>query len=141
MPPLTTGQTGHLKAKFLAAFARQGNVRAACKSAGLGSRQTVYTWIESDPEFAAAYAEAEVEATETLEAEAWRRAVKGVRNEKAVFWQGVEVGRHSVRTEYSDTLLIFLLKARAPQKYKEHQQVDHGGRLQVEVSYVDEAPH
>ena len=29
-------------------------------------------------------------------------------------------------TEYSDTLLTFLLKANAPEKYRERVQIDHG---------------
>lgn len=49
-----------------------------------------------------------------MEAEAFRRGVKGT--EKPVFHQGVECGR--IR-EYSDTLLITLLKANRPAKYRE----------------------
>ena len=66
------------------------------------------------------YEVAEVEATETMEQEAYRRAVQGT--VRPVFHQGAQCG--SVQ-EYSDTLLIFMLKARAPEKYRERVQMQH----------------
>ena len=55
------------------------------------------------------FEDADEEVTETLEREATRRASKGTL--KPVFYQGKVCGE--IR-EYSDTLLIFLLKARRP---------------------------
>ncbi|MBX6773030.1 MAG: hypothetical protein IRY83_14975 [Chloroflexi bacterium] len=55
---------------------------------------------------------------DALEAEAWRRAVDGV--ERPVYQNGQRVG--AVR-EYSDTLLIFLLKGGRPQKYRERYEL------------------
>ena len=59
-----------------------------------------------------------------LEPEAIRRAVEGV--EKAVYYQGEPVG--TVR-EYSDTLLIFLLKGWKSDRYKERREVFHRGAV------------
>lgn len=76
------------------------------------SRSQVYRWRKSDPEFATAWNDAYAIGASTLEAAAQRRAVDGTR--RPVFHQG-EVCGHI--TEYSDTLLIFLLKARDPERF------------------------
>jgi hypothetical protein len=68
----------------------------------------------TDAEFAARWKEADNLAVERLEAEADRRAVDGT--DKPVFYQGQRCGE--IR-EYSDTLLIFRLKARRPEVYRE----------------------
>ncbi len=100
------------RASFLSAFSKLGNITAACAAAGIG-RRTHYAWLE-DAEYRKAVAEAEEQATEVLEREAWRRAVDGV--EKPVHYRGERID--TVR-EFSDVLLIFLLKARRPEKYRE----------------------
>ena len=53
-----------------------GNVSAACSAAGVG-RRTYYDWVQRDEEFRARLKDAEQEAAERLEAEAYRRAVEG----------------------------------------------------------------
>jgi hypothetical protein len=54
-------------------------------------------------------------------------------------FKGAECGR--VR-EYSDTLLIFLLKATKPEKYRERHEHehrhDHKGKVAADVNLVDE---
>lgn len=91
------------KGERLLAKLRQGySVAAACKAEKIG-RTAYYAWIKSDPEFAAAAEDAIEAGTDLLEDEAKRRAT-GPRG--------------------SDTLLIFLLKARRPEKYRERQQID-----------------
>ncbi len=57
-----------------------------------------------------------------LEAEARRRAVEGVR--KPVYCRGEIVG--TVK-EYSDTLLIFLMKGARPEKYRDNVRVERTG--------------
>lgn len=123
---VTVGQNGHLKKRFLEAFKVSGNVTTACSAAGMRRRQTVYEWQEHDDAFAAAFREAEIEATERLEEEARRRAVEGVVKETPIFHNGAPVATIT-ETKYSDTLLIFLLKARAPEKYRERQAIEHSG--------------
>jgi hypothetical protein len=68
--------------------------------------------------FAAAFRDASIRATEVLEAEAWRRAKEGVA--EPVFQGGKQVG---VVQRYSDQLLMFMLRARAPEKYRDNVTV------------------
>ena len=87
------------------------NTTRTCKLLGI-SRQTAYNARKNDPEFANDWAESIDIGYDTLEAEAVRRAFQGV--EKPVYYQGKQCG---FVTEYSDTLLIFLLKGGRPEKY------------------------
>lgn len=95
-----------------------GNVTSAAKRASI-SRRAAYEWRDADAEFAKEWDEAIEAGTDGLEQEARRRAYEGV--DEPVFYQGEECG--TVR-KYSDTLLIFLLKGRRPEKYRERVQVD-----------------
>lgn len=123
---MTRQQSLRLKKRFLEHFAEYGNVTAAAKAAGI-ERNTVYVWQERDDAFVAAFREAEIKATDVLESEARRRAVEGVVTETPIYIKG-ELVNTIVETKYSDTLLIFLLKARAPEKYRERFDVTSGGQ-------------
>jgi hypothetical protein len=101
------------KKLFLEQFAELGSVTQVCTKLGI-VRRTIYHWKQTDPEFAELFKEAEAMGLQALEDEAHRRAVLGV--ERPVYQGGKKVGTVQ---EYSDTLLIVLLKARAPHKYKE----------------------
>lgn len=83
----------------------------AAKRLGVSVR-TMERAREKDKKFGKAWAEARLEGARNrlgdLETEAWRRAVDGT--EKPVFYKGDECGRI---TEYSNTLLMFLIKAEA----------------------------
>jgi hypothetical protein len=89
--------------KFLASLRNSGNVRAACLAAGI-DRRTAYRNRDNSTEFAAQWDEALQDAIDALEAVAINRA----------------------RTS-SDTLLIFLLKAHRPEKYRETVRNEHSG--------------
>lgn len=117
--PRTPKKTG--RERFLEAIARTGNVKAACEAAKIG-RRTAYDWRGADPEFAEAWDAAMEEAVDMLEAEGWRRAAKGVL--KPVFQGGEKVGE--IR-EYSDTLLIFLMKGHRPGRFRETVRQEHSG--------------
>jgi len=119
------------KGVFLASFEVLGNISAACRAAEI-DRDTYRYWIEHDEQFAFACNVASQVATEHLEEEAYRRAVSGTTSETPIYYQGKELGA-TVRTEYSDTLLIFLLKARAPHKYRDRAtgQGDEPDRVKV----------
>jgi hypothetical protein len=95
-----------------------GNVSRACAAIRL-TRTRVYEWRAADPVFAQEWDEAVELGTDELEEEARRRAFSGV--DEPVFYQGEECG--AVR-KYSDTLLIFLLKGRRPDKYRERVTID-----------------
>jgi hypothetical protein len=102
------------RVKFLKTLSSTGNVLVSCRVAGVG-RATAYRHRERLPKFRAAWDEAVEESTDAMEAEARRRAQNGV--EKPVFYQG---NRVATVKEYSDTLLIFLLKANRPEKYRDN---------------------
>jgi len=116
--------TPAVKAQFLEALSETANVRRAAAQVGFTAR-VFYQHARRDPAFAAAWDETMQTAVETVfEAEAMRRAVEGV--EQPVYYQGVKVGS---RQEYSDTLLIFLLKGWKPERYRERHEVIHGGAI------------
>lgn len=98
---------------FLTSIKKLGNVSAACAAAEI-ERSTAYRAREKFADFAAEWDEALEMAADAMEAEAQRRATQGV--DEPVFYKGVECG--AVR-KYSDTLLIFLLKAARPKKFRE----------------------
>src|SRR4051794_13562219 len=99
---------------FLAALGQTCNVVSACRAAQV-SRRTAYYHREKYPRFRDAWDDAIDDAVDLMEAEARRRAVEGT--ERPVFYKGKQVG--AIR-EYSDTLLIFLLKAHRPEKYRDN---------------------
>lgn len=106
-----TKLTPEKMARFLEVLSDTANVSAAAKKIRM-SRQYMYQVRGEDEEFAAAWDEAVKLGTAALEDEAVRRAKDGTL--RPVFYKGEKVG--TIR-EYSDTLLIFLLKARDPDKY------------------------
>ena len=102
---------------FLEQYALCGNITRAAAHAGI-ERKQIYVWREQDPVFAERMAEADLKATEHLEAEAWRRAVEGSPYRRTSYWRGEPVGVDE-KTEYSDSLMTLLLKSRAPDKYRD----------------------
>lgn len=124
---MAINRTPHLKKAFLESFSQHGNISAAARAAGI-DRTTVYLWQEKDEEFVQQFRVAEIEATEHLEHAAYDRAVNGVKNEKGVYFRD-ELIATETEIKYSDTLLIFLLKARAPDKYRDNQHVTHSGSI------------
>ena len=80
---------------FLSALAEGGNVRDACRRLGI-NRQSLYPWKANDPAFASDWDRALVLGAEALEDEARRRAKNG-----------------------SDILLMFLLRALKPEKFRD----------------------
>lgn len=113
-----TKRTPKKEEKFLTVLTETGgNVSRACVAIKVG-RRTVYEWRASDEVFARMWDEAVEQGLDDLEQEARRRAFDGT--SKPVFYQGQECG---VIQEYSDTLMIFLLKGGRPEKYRE--RIDH----------------
>jgi hypothetical protein len=102
---------------FLEVLRKTSNVRLACMAANL-SRGLVYQWRDDMPEFRDAWKEARAHACDILEMEAWRRATR--------------------ESNPSDTLLIFLLKAHRPRKFRENLRHEitgkAGGAIAVNVS-------
>lgn len=120
--------------KFLISYKKCGNITKAAKAAKV-DRSTVYDRQKSDPAFEAAMVDAQEEAVDLLEEEARRRASDGTL--KPVFYKGEKVAE--VR-EYSDTLLIVLLKANRPEKYKERADITSGGEtIKAYIGFDTEA--
>lgn len=113
----TLAQSAHRKKAFLEAFAELGIVTPSAERVKI-ARRTVYDWRKADPAFAEAMDEAGEESADLMELEARRRAIIGT--DKPVYQGGALVG--AIR-EYSDTLLIFMLKARRPEKFRDKPPV------------------
>jgi hypothetical protein len=92
-----TDRTDRAREAFLGALRETCNVSHAARSAGIG-RRTAYDWRDADPDFAAAWQEAEDEAVDKLEQVARDRAIDG-----------------------SDRMMEILLKAHRPDKYVERR--------------------
>ncbi len=114
---------------FLERLSVCGNVSESATAAGV-CRATCYRESEADKDFRDAWQDAQEQANDLLEKEARRRAIEGC--DEPIFYKGEDVG--SIR-KYSDTLMIFLLKAHRPEKFRETVQLNHaghdGGRLEI----------
>ena len=124
--PRQADKVGRARKKaFLTAFARLGFIGAAARAAKV-SRTIHYEWLR-DPEYRKEFDEAQEVYIEGMESEADRRAVQGT--DRPVFHKGEQCG--AVK-EFSDTLLIFRLKALRPEVYRELREVKHSGGVAVE---------
>jgi hypothetical protein len=138
---------------FCAALSETGQVKKACAAVDI-SMYTAYEWRKKIPDFAAAWADAMRVAVLGLESEAIRRAVEGV--DEPIVHQGQfshlydynaidpETGekyapnfapvlrdangnpQYATVKKYSDTMLIFTLKAHDP-KYRDSSKVTVAG--------------
>lgn len=115
---------------FLQAFAESGNITQAAKAAKI-DRKLHYFWLQEDPEYPEKFKDAQDQAVDVLEAEARRRAVEGVG--KAVGWHQGEPGGYE--RQYSDTMLIFLLKGARPEKYRERYEVTGANGEPLKVQF------
>lgn len=86
---------------FLHAYSLTGSLQHA-EMASKISRQNHYLWMREDPTYKERFDRARVEAIDSLESEAFKRAMQG-----------------------SDTLLMFLLKGNAPGKYRDSMKIDN----------------
>src|SRR5215212_1788370 len=118
-----------LRRRWLDAFRVSGSVSHTCRQAGV-SRSALYEWRASDPAFAAGMDEAGEEATDLLEEEARRRAVEGIerlrfgRDGRALV--DPRTGSAYVERQYSDALLMCLLRARRPRLYRDNVDLTTG---------------
>ncbi len=108
-----------VKDLFVETYAQLGNLAASAKIAKI-DRRTHFYWAEKDPKYAARIDEARETAIDGWEMHAVRRATVGV--EEPVYYKGEVVGH--VR-KMSDLLLMFVLKAARPEKFRE--RFEHTG--------------
>ena len=139
------GKIRHPKKRaFLAAMANTASVSRAAEIARM-DRDNHYLWLKKDPDYAAAFEIAKMRGVDVLEAEAVRRAHEGVT--KPIFHGGKRaidvvqnpdgsikrdetgkpIGIPAAVREYSDTLLIFLLKGRNPAVFGDRVKQEHSG--------------
>lgn len=123
--------TASTREEFLDCLRRGFTISAAARSVGF-SRRAAYNNRDADEAFAAEWDEAMEEGKDYLEQEARRRAVEGT--VKPVFYQGEECG--GIR-EYSDTLLLAMLKAK---RIEYREKVDLNANVNLSIpQLLDEA--
>ena len=105
------------KAALLTAYAACGTVTKAAEVANT-ARGNHRLWRAKDPAYAEAFEEAKEAFKEKLEEEAYRRAIDGC--QEPIVFDGRVIGH---RLKYSDTLMIFMLKALDPDKYRENRGI------------------
>lgn len=120
---------------FLAGLRDSANVSASARASGV-ERWKWYRLRHVDSGFADEWTKALEAGIDALEDEAMRRALEG--GEEPVFYQGKIVG--SVR-KYSDTLLMFMLKARRPERYRDRVGVDVADDVRALLKTVDGQTH
>lgn len=121
---------------FLQVYAETGDLAAAAKGAKV-EPGIHYKWLRDDPEFRDGFERARNIGLDQLEAEARRRAYQG--DPEPVIYQGglcyerLPNGKKKqiTVTRRSDVLLIFLLKAGRPEKYRDtwKGEVKHTGTI------------
>lgn len=153
----------NLKARaFLAAFRVTASITRSAEAAGI-ARDLHYRWLKDSKGYAAAFAEARVQAGQALEDEAVRRAHEGVfvpnvwkggftyaESEYEVDAEASTERRKVYRLkdgakplgviEYSDTLLLALMKGALPDKYRERAAVEipgSGNHISITISQAD----
>ena len=115
--------------KVIKEFCKVGRVDLACAAAGV-DRTTHYWWMKNDPEYRKSFEEAREEACGLLEDEAVRRAYKGTLRPQAIGG-----GKVMMVTEFSDQLLMFLLKCRNPKVFGDRRE--DTVHLDSQLSVVD----
>lgn len=115
-------ELAHKKA-FLKTFACIGRIGEASKIVGISS-SCHSRWMKTSAKYREAFSRAKMKYVECLEKEAHRRAVHGVRRLK--FFKGLPIfdedGKPYEECEYSDRLLIKLLEANDPEKYRNRSE-------------------
>ncbi len=111
-----------------------GNIRRAAERSGI-STSSHYAWLKNDDNYRDAFEIAFEQSTQTLEAEAIRRATG---YEKPLVYKGEVTGYVQ---EHSDNLLMFLLKKRDP-SYRDNytQQVGIWGTGQDGLKVIFNIP-
>lgn len=102
---------------FLSVLAKTGRVSEAARAVGYTDTATLQHFRRNDEEFAEAWEYALEAAAHVLEEEAIRRATEGVL--EPVYYKGAVAG---YKTNYSDTLLMFILRGLKPGVYRENQR-------------------
>jgi hypothetical protein len=106
--------------RFLKVISDGGSIGKALDASKIGTT-AFYDQKKKNPDFAKAYQHAMERAMDRMEDAAYTRAVNGVK-ERIPTKNGT-----IIRTVYSDSLLMFLLKAHRPGKFKDTVRNEHTG--------------
>lgn len=120
------------KRAYLLALSRTGIILRACKAAEI-SHALPWVWRQDDAVFVTLEAQARKLGAERLVQEAYRRAVEGI--DKPIYYEGKRI---DTLKEYSDTLLIFLLKGALPDVYRERMELTGDRTRPLTVQIVQE---
>lgn len=104
----------HKKERFLTAYRKLGGMVTAAEAVDV-SPNTIWEWRQDDEEFASRFNALREKDTEQLEKEARRRALKK-----------------------SDLLMMFLLKGRRPETYRDNSKVEHTGTVSIKDLLLDD---
>lgn len=129
---LSPEAVAELKSTLLMAYIKTGSLTRACQHCAI-TQNAHRRWLQQDPQYAEAWADARDALADSLEEEAIRRARDGVT--RPVFQGGLQVGQ---TTEYSDALLMFLLKGMRPEKYRERVAVINETSVEAEIIRLEE---
>jgi len=123
---------------FLAAYRLTCSITKAAKAAGV-RREAHYRLMERSPDYKVAFNEATVIAADALEDEALRRGREGLLKPKFYHGELVMVPKNPadpeckvfvpyLEREYSDQLLITVLKAKKPEQYRDRVEHELGDK-------------
>ena len=121
--------------KLPIAYGALPSIKAAAAAAKVDIKDH-YRWLKEDPNYRKSWDEVQEQAAQSVEDEAVRRAMEGVK--RVVLYRGKPVrtgrGRSSrilYETTYSDQLLLALLKRFRPQLYRDHVMTEHSGSVEI----------
>lgn len=135
--------------KFFEKYAERGNVSDACLSSGV-SRTVVYAYLRGEfpEEFDDAarklwkqrHEESREAAADKLESEAFRRAHDGYLKKSYTIGGGEGAEKHVEEWAYSDSLMVVLLRANRPERFKEKTATEltgpNGGPIKTETKVI-----
>ena len=128
-PPENDNLTPKMQ-RFLAAYARCARINQAAKTAKV-AKQSHYNWLEESEAYRRTFARTQAMIGDLAEDACVERAIFGVA--KPVLHQGQEVrlnGKPLYETEYSDSLLLALLRRFKPE-FRERTTTEHTGSLEI----------
>jgi hypothetical protein len=105
--------------RFLRFLAQTGSPTVAVRLTGI-DRSTMTKYRARNAQFRRDYKRAKRDAVDAMEHEARKRAVKGTL--VPIYQNGRRVG---YKIERSDALLMFMLRAERPEKFKDRSTVEH----------------
>lgn len=120
--------------RFIRALGDLGSPAAAAREAEINVR-TAYARRRQNEAFREAWDEAIDRCTDLMEAEAKRRAVDGW--DDPVYSGGQRIG---MIRRYSDQLLMFLLKANRPEKYRDNYDITKLARQINAIANAKDGP-